>query len=294
MGLQDIAVAKDLTKYYCDFWGRKRILALDSFNLTITSGEVCGLLGPNGSGKTTYVKLLLGLLFPTSGEVTVLGQPATSSAAKSRIGYLPEETNLHRFMNADETLTFHGRLCGMDRRAIAARSDELLARLDLTAARRRRVREYSKGMARRLGLACALVHDPDFLVLDEPTSGLDPLGARAVKELLLELKGRGVTILLCSHLLSEIESVCDRIAVVQRGRLLKIGPLRELLSQPDMLDILVRLCSPGDEEKFRKALEAAGARVLKTAHPALTLEEFFLQLIGQAQPRPRDPQGAGQ
>jgi ABC-2 type transport system ATP-binding protein len=282
---EDVAVALNLTKYYSDFWGRKRILAVDNLNLSIRRGEIFGLLGPNGSGKTTFVKLLLGLLFPTSGEATVLGSPGASSTAKARIGYLPEESSLHTFMNADETLHFHGRLYGMDKRTIAERAEKLLAELELLPARKRRVKEYSKGMARRLGLACALLHRPEFLILDEPTSGLDPIGARKVKDMLLRLKEEGTTVLLCSHLLSEVETVCDRIAILERGKLLKAGSVKELLAQPDVLKILLKLASPEDEPKFRKALEAAGAQVLSAAHPSITLEELFLRIMGRTGPQ---------
>lgn len=281
MDPQDAATTRNLTKYYSDFWGRKRVLALDSLNLTIHHGEIFGLLGPNGSGKTTFVKLLLGLLFPTDGTVTVLGCPATSCAVKARIGYLPEESSLHAFMDADETMRFHGRLYGMQAPVIEERAQKLLAELDLTAARKRRVKEYSRGMARRLGLACTLMHQPELLILDEPTSGLDPVGARKVKDILLKLKENGTTILLCSHLLSEVETVCDRIAMLENGRLRKVGSVRELLTRPDMLTILLKLSAPGQEAAYRKALEAAGASVVDVAHPSMTLEELFMQIIGK-------------
>jgi ABC-2 type transport system ATP-binding protein len=277
--------AANLTKYYTDFWGRRRILAVDNLSLSISNGEIFGLLGPNGSGKTTFTKLLLGLLFPTAGEVRVLGGSPGSPAAKSRTGYLPEESSLHGFMNADETMHFHGRLYGLDKAAIRARSQELLAELDLLAARRRRVREYSKGMARRLGLACALLHKPDFLILDEPTSGLDPIGARKVKDMLIRLKKDGVTILLCSHLLSEVETVCDRIAIMEKGRLLKCGAVRELLVRPELLSILIRLAPSQVQERLREMLESSGAKVLEMTHPAMSLEELFLKTIG----RPETP-----
>ena len=275
-------VTANLTKYYTDFWGRKRILAVDNLDISIAAGEIFGLLGPNGSGKTTFVKLLLGLLFPTAGNVSILDSKATSSAIKARIGYLPEESNLHGFMNADETMQFHGRLYGMDKAAIDSRADELLTELDLISARRQRVKEYSKGMARRLGLACALMHKPDFLILDEPTSGLDPIGARKVKDMLLRLKKDGTTVLLCSHLLSEVETVCDRIAIMEKGKLLKCGEVRELLTRPELLNILIRLAPSGAELKLREALESAGAQVLQMSHPAMSLEELFLNIIGRA------------
>ena len=275
-------VITNLTKYYTDFWGRKRILAIDNLELSISRGEIFGLLGPNGSGKTTFVKLLLGLLFPTSGNIKILDSMATSSSVKTQIGYLPEESSLHSFMNADETMHFHGRLYGLDKAAIDSRTEELLTELDLYDARRRRVKEYSKGMARRLGLACALLHKPDFLILDEPTSGLDPIGARKVKDILLRLKNEGITVLLCSHLLSEVESVCDRIAIMEKGKLLKCGSVKELLTRHELLSILIKLASSGTEEGLREALESAGAQVLQMAHPTMSLEELFLMTIGHS------------
>jgi len=283
METQAIALARNLTKYYSDFWGRKKTLALDGLDLEIKQSGVFGLLGPNGSGKTTLVKLMLGLIFPTSGEISIFGQNPSSPNARSRIGYLPEESSLHKFMSAEETLRFHGQLHGMSRRLIKSRADELLEKLDLHEARKRRVSEYSKGMARRLGLACALVHTPEFLILDEPTSGLDPLGSRKVREMLLHLKKDGTTILMCSHLLSEIESSCDTIAILDHGRLVKSGTVSELLTRMDMLSIVLRDVSSENFEKYRRILESAGAAIETVTHPSMTLEELFMQLIAKGE-----------
>jgi ABC-2 type transport system ATP-binding protein len=287
---QDAVVATNLTKYYTDFWGRKRVLALNDLSISIKRAETFGLLGPNGSGKTTFVKLILGLLFPTAGSVEVLGSPAVSAAVKSRIGFLPEESSLHHFMNADETMHFHGRLYGLSRQVTVSRTEKLLTELDIAGARRRRVKEYSKGMARRLGLACALIHEPEFLILDEPTSGLDPVGARRVKDMLLALKRENTTILLCSHLLSEVETVCDRIAILNHGKLLRTGSVKEMLTRQDMMSVLLKLKSPDDERNFRRALEAAGAQVAEIGPATLTLEELFLQTIGERQPPTDNPE----
>src|SRR5580765_7669935 len=191
---------QNLTKVYKDFWGRDKVRALDNLDLTIHRGEVFGLLGPNGSGKSTTIKLLLGLIFPTEGSATVLGQPAGSTRVNEKIGFLPEESYLYRFLNGEETLRFYGRLFRMDRRTLNKRVPELLDIVGLDEkSRKRKLREYSKGMARRIGLAQALINNPDLILLDEPTTGLDPIGTREIKDLILSLKNQGKTVLLCSH-----------------------------------------------------------------------------------------------
>jgi ABC-2 type transport system ATP-binding protein len=223
----------DLTKVYADFWGRPRVAALSALNLEVHQGEVFGLLGPNGSGKTTTIKLLLGLLRPTRGDAFVFGRDPTDLAVKHRLGYLPEETYLYQFLDAEETLAFFGSLFHLPRALIKRRSDELIEMVGLGHARRRRLGEYSKGMARRLGLAQALINDPDLVVLDEPTSGLDPLGSAEVKELIIRLKAQGKTVLLCSHLLADVEDLCDRIAILHQGTLRECGRVEDLLRADD-------------------------------------------------------------
>ena len=208
---------RHLTKIYRDFWGRKKVRALNSLSLDVKKGEVFGLLGPNGSGKTTTIKLLLGLLFPTEGEVTILGQPAVNVTKNERIGYLPEESYLYRFLNAEETLDFYGRLFNMPAKVRRERAQQLIEQVGLKEARRRQLKEYSKGMTRRIGLAQALINDPDLILLDEPTSGLDPLGSKDMKDLIVNLKAQGKTVVMCSHLLADVQDVCDRIAILDKG-----------------------------------------------------------------------------
>ena len=193
---------RNLSKIYRDFWGRKKVQALNSLSLDIHKGEVFGLLGPNGSGKTTTMKLLLGLLFATEGEINILGKPASDVSKNERIGYLPEESYLYRFLNAEETLDFYGRLFDMSSEERRSRADELIKMVDLDHARRRQLKEYSKGMTRRIGLAQALINNPDLVLLDEPTSGLDPLGTRDMKNLIRKLRDEGKTVVMCSHLLA--------------------------------------------------------------------------------------------
>ncbi|HTU26426.1 MAG TPA: ABC transporter ATP-binding protein, partial [Pirellulales bacterium] len=205
---------RNLTKVYRDFWGRQKVRALKALDLEIRKGEIFGLLGPNGSGKTTTIKLLLGLLFPTTGQALVFGRDATEVAKNERLGYLPEESYLYRFLNAEETLDFYGRLFDIPADVRRRRAAELIDMVGLGPAKRRQLREYSKGMTRRIGLAQALINDPELILLDEPTSGLDPIGTREMKDLILKLKAQGKTVVMSSHLLADVQDVCDRIAIL--------------------------------------------------------------------------------
>src|SRR5881392_3878541 len=249
-----------LTKVYKDFWGRDKVRALDDLSLTIERGEVFGLLGPNGSGKSTTIKLLLGLIFPTAGSASVLGQPAGSTKVNERIGFLPEESYLYRFLNGEETLRFYGRLFKMNRKTLNRRVPELLDIVGLDAkARKRKLREYSKGMARRIGLAQALINDPDLILLDEPTTGLDPIGTREMKDLVLSLKAQGKTVLLCSHLLADVQDVCDRITILFRGRMQTLGHVKDLLQVQDVTEIQTRGMSEEQIGQVRQLLTQMGA-----------------------------------
>src|SRR3954468_12937555 len=209
---------ENLTKVYKDFWGRDKVKALDDLNLTIQRGEVFGLLGPNGSGKSTTIKLLLGLIFASRGSAHVLGEPAGSTRINERIGFLPEESYLYRFLNGEETLKFYGRLFKISSKDLKKRVPELLDIVGLDEkSRKRKLREYSKGMARRIGLAQALINNPDLILLDEPTTGLDPIGTREMKDLIVSLKNQGKTVILCSHLLADVQDVCNRITILFKG-----------------------------------------------------------------------------
>ena len=210
---------RSLTKVYRDFWGRKKKTALNALDLKIHKGEIFGLLGPNGSGKTTTIKLLLGLLFPTGGDAFVFGEPAAKVEKNERIGFLPEESYLYRFLNAEETLDFYGRLFNIDPEVRKRRAAELIDRVGLSADKKRILKEYSKGMRQRIGLAQALINDPELIILDEPTSGLDPLGTRWMKDLILDLRQKGKSVLMCSHRLEDVQDVCDRIAILYNGDL---------------------------------------------------------------------------
>ncbi|MCS7239137.1 MAG: ABC transporter ATP-binding protein [Thermoguttaceae bacterium] len=281
-----VVETRNLTKIYRDFWGRQKVRALKALDLTIYKGEIFGLLGPNGSGKTTTMKLLLGLLFPTEGQAIVLGKDATDVSKNERIGYLPEETYLYRFLTGEETLDFFGRLFNMPAAVRRQRTAELLELVGLTGARRRQVREYSKGMARRLGLAQALINDPDLILLDEPTTGLDPIGTRAMKDLILRLKDQGKTIIMCSHLLADVQDVCDRIGILYQGELKELGRVDALLKVRDVTEIRF---SGGDGalvDDVKQVIERRNGKIHFIGNPTTTLEELFLQIIRESEAHP--------
>lgn len=277
---------RGLAKVYRDFWGRQKVRALKGLDLTVRRGEIFGLLGPNGSGKTTTIKLLLGLLFPSSGQAFVLGRPATDVAKNERIGYLPEESYLYKFLNAEETLDFYGRLFRLPKDVRRTRTQELLKLVGVTTAKRRRLREYSKGMTRRIGLAQALINDPDVIILDEPTSGLDPIGCREMKDLILDLKRRGKTVLMCSHITSDVQDVCDRIAVLHQGELKKLGRVDELLQVHDVTEIQASGLSEACKAELQAVIERHHGSVVRVGNPTGTLEELFLATIKEAEANP--------
>lgn len=278
---------RNLSKIYRDFWGRPKVKALNALSLDIKKGEVFGLLGPNGSGKTTTLKLLLGLLFPTDGEITILGKPAADVSKNERIGYLPEESYLYRFLNAYETLDFYGRLFDMSPANRRERAEKLLDQVKLSPqARRRQLKEYSKGMTRRIGLAQALINDPDLVMLDEPTSGLDPMGNRDMKDLILDLKKQGKTVLMCSHLLADVQDVCDRIAILYGGELQLLGRVDQLLKAQDETQILSSKLSDAAVAEVQEVLKRHGANVLKVDQPTANLEDLFLKTIEESRERP--------
>src|SRR5687768_8162808 len=280
----DAAVeTQNLTKIYRDFWGRDKVRALTGLDLTIKRGEVFGLLGPNGSGKSTTIKLLLGLIFPTKGWAKVLGHPAGSTAVNERVGFLPEESYLYRFLNGEETLHFYGRLFKIPRKELNRRVPELLDTVGLDAkSRKRKLREYSKGMARRIGLAQALINNPDLILLDEPTTGLDPIGTREMKDLILSLKAQGKTVLLCSHLLADVQDVCDRITILFGGRMRELGQVKDLLQVKDITQVQARTLTESQIAELRQFLARMGATDATVSHPTTTLEDLFMRVIGES------------
>ncbi|MDX1566114.1 MAG: ABC transporter ATP-binding protein [Phycisphaeraceae bacterium] len=275
---------RGLTKVFKDFWMRPRVTAVEALDLRIEPHEVHGLLGPNGSGKSTTIKILLGLLFPTKGRVAVFGKRPTDVTIKKRIGYLPEESYLYRFLNARETLDYYGKIFGLDRHQRRKRIDELLEWVGLTAVQRRPVGEYSKGMQRRIGLAQALINGPDLLILDEPTSGMDPLGTRQIKDLILRLKEKGTTVLLSSHLLADVEDVCDRVSILYGGRIRAEGTVDELLSISESTVIETPRLKPETIARIEQMLEAEeGLGIDKVHAPRQKLEALFLDIVNKAQ-----------
>lgn len=277
---------RGLAKTYRDFWGRQKVRALKGLDLQIRRGEIFGLLGPNGSGKTTTIKLLLGLLFPTAGQAFVLGKSASDVEKNARIGYLPEESYLYKFLNAEETLDFYGRLFDLPKSVRRERTEKLLNLVRISTARKRPLREYSKGMTRRIGLAQALINDPELIILDEPTTGLDPIGCREMKDLILDLKQQGKTVLMCSHLLADVQDVCDRIAVLHQGELKELGRVDALLKVRNVTEVRATGLSEDCKAELRSVIERHGGHVERVDHPTTTLEELFLEIVQDAEARP--------
>jgi ABC-2 type transport system ATP-binding protein len=286
-GESDVVIeTRSLTKVYRDFWGRQKVRALNALDLEIRKGEIFGLLGPNGSGKSTTIKLLLGLLFPTSGQALVFGNDATEVSKNERIGYLPEESYLYKFLNAEETLDFYGRLFDMPAAVRKQRTNELIEMVGLNHARRRQLREYSKGMTRRIGLAQALINDPEVIFLDEPTSGLDPLGTREMKDLILRLRSEGKTILMSSHLLDDVQDVCDRIAILHQGELKELGRVDDLLTVQDVTQIRAKQLTDACKEELRQVIAKHNGELVSMDNPTARLEELFLRIVRDSEARP--------
>ena len=279
-----------LTKIFRDFWLREKVTAVADLDLDIFPREVFGLLGPNGSGKSTTLKMILGLLFPTRGRIAVFGRRPTDVAIKARIGFLPEESYLYPFLDAEETLDFYGRLFRQPRRERRRRIGMLLEMVGLSSVAYRRVGEYSKGMQRRIGLAQALINDPDLLILDEPTSGMDPIGTRQFKDLIRTLVARGKTVILSSHLLADVEDVCDRVCILYGGRKRDQGTLQELLAQSTRTQITTDLLDEETLADLERVLASSGKELLEVSVPRDKLESLFLRIVTEAQ-RQRLPTG---
>jgi ABC-2 type transport system ATP-binding protein len=288
MTQQVIVETRKLTKIYRDFWGRQKKVALRALNVEIRRGEIFGLLGPNGSGKTTTIKLLLGLLFPSDGEAFLFGSPAADVRKNERIGYLPEESYLYRFLNAEETLDFYGRLFNLAPSTRRQRAQDLIERVNLKNDRKRPLKEYSKGMRQRIGLAQALINDPELVILDEPTSGLDPLGARWMKDLIVDLRKQGKTVIMCSHRLDDVQDVCDRIAILHEGELQSYGSVKDLLQDVNRVEIQASglQLTDGLKRELDEVLARHGGKLVSVGHPTTTLEDYFLRIVEESKARP--------
>ncbi len=288
-----IVSVRGLTKVFKDFWGRPKARAVDNVDFEVKRGEVFGLLGPNGSGKSTTVKMLLGLLYPTKGHIEVFGHSPRHVQTKARIGYLPEESYLYRYLNSRETLDFFGNLFHLNPGERTNRAEQLLEMVGLSQTRTRAVGEFSKGMQRRIGLAQALINDPDLVILDEPTSGLDPIGCREIKDLILALARRGKTVILSSHLLSDVEDVCDRVVIYYGGKVQALGTLKELLAKPDTLRITTPVLPRPTMERVLAILreDALGGEV-RVDNPTQNLESYFLEVVEKAKRAAHETSGA--
>jgi ABC-2 type transport system ATP-binding protein len=274
------------------FWYRRVVTAVKNLNLTVNRGEVFGLLGPNGSGKSTTIKLLLGLIRPSSGHMEVLDRPPGHISAKQRIGYLPEETHLYRFLNAEETLDFYGRLFRIPRKQRKQRVRQLLETVGLSGeVRRRPLRTYSKGQLRRIGLAQALINDPELLFLDEPTSGLDPIGRIEMKRIIADLRARGRTVFISSHLLADVEAVCDRVMILFQGETAVVGRTEHLLADEQSYQLTASGVDESVIAEVADLIRARGGEVGGTEHPRSSLEEFFRETIDRRRAAARGEAG---
>jgi ABC-2 type transport system ATP-binding protein len=269
-----------LTKVFPIPFRREKVEAVKDLSLEVEAGQVYGLLGPNGSGKSTTMKIVLGLVRPTSGTTRIFGRSSRVVESREDVGFLPENPYFYKFLTGEETLHFYGKLCGLGGAALKARAKELLDIVGLADAAHRRLGGYSKGMLQRIGLAQALVQRPRLLVLDEPTAGVDPAGSREIRDLILQFKKDGITVLLCSHLLSQVQEICDRIGILHQGTLVREGKLEDLISIRAQTELILENASP--ELLARIADEAArtGAKIVEQRQPQTTLERFFLEVTG--------------
>lgn len=282
-GIENVVSVKGLTKIFKDFWGRPKAKAVNNVYFEVRRGEVFGLLGPNGSGKSTTIKLLLGLLYPTKGHIQVFGHSPRHVSTKSRIGYLPEESYLYKYLDSAETLDFFGNLFNLNKLERKQRAEQLIEMVGLKNAASRQVGEFSKGMQRRIGLAQALINDPDLVILDEPTSGMDPIGCREIKDLIGTLAERGKTVILSSHLLADVEDVCDRVVIYYGGRVQAIGALRELLTTPEVTRITTPTLPRKTMEQVLQIIrQDADEAKISIDNPTQNLESYFLGVVEKA------------
>src|SRR5215469_2803152 len=267
-----------LTKIFpVPFHPTRRVIAVNDLSLCIEAGEVYGLLGPNGSGKSTTLKIILGLVSPTRGRTEIFGRDSRLVESREAVGFLPENPYFYKFLSGAETLRFFGRLCGMTGAKLKSRVNELLDLVGLNKARDRRLGTYSKGMLQRIGLAQALIHDPRLVVLDEPTAGVDPAGSREIRDLILDLKRRGITVLLSSHLLAQAQEICDRIGILANGVLVREGRLRELIAIENQTELILENAPTALLNEIEGLAAKSNARVVLRRRSTTTLERLFLE-----------------
>jgi ABC-2 type transport system ATP-binding protein len=270
-----------LTKLYPVPMRWQKVVAVRDLSLEVQEGEVYGLLGPNGSGKSTTLKVLLGLATPTRGESKIFGEDSRDYRSHRTVGFLPENPYFYKFLTAEETLRFFGKICALRGRQLETRIGELLSLVGLEEARHRRVGGYSKGMLQRIGLAQALIQDPRLIVLDEPTAGVDPVGSRQIRDLIRDLKKRGKTVLLTSHLLGQVQEVCDRVGIMSRGSMVREGRLADLVTVEGQTEYLIQDAPADLAEKIAALAKASGAKLIETRKAQLTLERVFLDATRQ-------------
>jgi len=275
---------QNLTKIYPIPFKRERVTAVKDLSLTVEPGQVYGLLGPNGSGKSTTMKIVLGLVSPTSGRTEIFGRDSTTVESREDVGFLPENPYFYKFLTGSETLHFYGKLCGLSGTKIRDRTKELLKLVGLENAADRRLGGYSKGMLQRIGLAQAMIQEPRLLVLDEPTAGVDPAGSREIRDLILDFKKRGITVLLCSHLLEQVQEICDRIGILDRGSLIREGRLDELISIQNQTELILENAPPELLAAIQAIIAKSPARLVEQRKPQKTLERYFLDVTTPSQP----------
>jgi ABC-2 type transport system ATP-binding protein len=275
---------ENLTKEFTNpsIFGRGKVVAVKNLTFNVEPGTVYGLLGPNGSGKSTTMKIVLGLVTPTAGRTTIFGRDSRDVESREAVGLLPENPYFYKFLTGEETLHFYGKLCGMSGKVLRDRAKELLALVGLEEAAHRRVGGYSKGMLQRIGLAQALVQEPRLLVLDEPTAGVDPAGSRQICDLILKFKQDGITVLLCSHLLSMVQEICDRIGIMHRGELVREGRLDELIAIENQTELVLENAPPELLAELRAKIASSGARLVAEQKPQQNLERYFLDVTREA------------
>lgn len=277
--MPDSAISiKNVTKTYPIPFRKEIVTAVKNLSLDVEPGQVYGLLGPNGSGKSTAMKIVLGLVRPTSGKTEIFGRSSTEVESREDVGFLPENPYFYKFLTGEETLQFYGKICGLRGAKLKARTKELLALVGLENAANRRIGGYSKGMLQRIGLAQALVQEPRLLVLDEPTAGVDPAGSREIRDLILDFKKRGLTVLLCSHLLGQVQEICDRIGILHEGVLVREGRLDDLISIENQTELILENASPELLARIESEVRAADVRMVDRRKPQQNLERYFLDV----------------
>jgi ABC-2 type transport system ATP-binding protein len=266
-----------LTKVFPIPWQRRSIVAVRDLNLRVEAGQVDGLLGPNGSGKSTTLKIILGLVSPTRGTTEIFGRDSRLVQSRESVGFLSENPYFYKYLTGEETLRFYGKLCGLRGARLTARVKELLDLVGLTSVRDRRLGGYSKGMLQRIGLAQALINEPRPVVLDEPTAGVDPAGSREIRDLIVDLKHRGITVLLSSHLLEQVQEICDRVGILADGVLVREGVLEDLVAIENQTELILEGASPDLIAKLEAAIQNSGARLVAQRRPHTSLERLFLE-----------------